>query len=141
VNPRAWILGGLLAGLILNLSGAILAHHVLGPEYIAALRARMVDMPLWLTIGTNVALRLGFGIIGVFLYAAIRPRYGPGPKTALIAALVLWLAAFAPMLVHLAQGGILNGSRMLVVLPWSAAEVCLACLAGAWVYREKKGTT
>jgi hypothetical protein len=99
----------------------------------------MVDAPLWLTITTNVALRLGLGLIGVFLYAAIRPRYGPGPRTALIAALVLWLAAFVPMLVHLAQGGILTGSRMLVVLPWSAGEVCLACLAGAWVYREQKG--
>jgi hypothetical protein len=123
----------------MNVSGSILAHNVLGPEYVAAMRARMLEAPLALTIAINVGLRLGLGLVGVFLYAAIRPRYGPGPRTALIAAAVLWLSGFAPMLIHLARSGILTANRLVVVLPWSAAEVCVACLAGAWVYREKRG--
>jgi hypothetical protein len=31
------------------------------------------------------------GIVLVWLYASIRPRYGPGPKTAVIAGLTIWL--------------------------------------------------
>ena len=31
------------------------------------------------------------GIVLVWLYASIRPRYGAGPKTAVIAGLALWL--------------------------------------------------
>jgi len=141
MNRRAWILGGLLAGVILNLSGSILAHGVLGPGYVAAMRATMVEEPLPLTIAVNVLQRIGFGLIGVFLYAAMRPRYGPGPRTALIAASVLWLAGFAPMTVHLARTGILTGGRLAVALPWSVAEVSLACLAGARVYHEQKGAS
>ena len=33
-----------------------------------------------------------FGILIVWTYAAMRPRFGPGPKTALIAGITLYLA-------------------------------------------------
>src|SRR4030095_6901619 len=33
---------------------------------------------------------LAKALIGVWLYAAIRPRFGPGPRTAVIAAVVTW---------------------------------------------------
>jgi hypothetical protein len=33
------------------------------------------------------------GIFAVWLYAAIRPRYGDGPKTALCAGAVVWVWA------------------------------------------------
>jgi hypothetical protein len=35
------------------------------------------------------------GIVTVWTYAAIRPRLGPGPRTAFTAAFVIWLAAHA----------------------------------------------
>ncbi|MDQ6700121.1 MAG: hypothetical protein M3Z36_08035, partial [Acidobacteriota bacterium] len=36
-----------------------------------------------------VVIGFGVGIAGVWLYAAIRPRFGPGLKTALIAAVAV----------------------------------------------------
>ena len=38
----------------------------------------------WLTFGFLC------GIVLLWLYASIRPRYGPGPKTAVIAGLAVW---------------------------------------------------
>ena len=38
----------------------------------------------------NIALDLLTGISILWLYAAIRPRYGPGAKTATIAAFASW---------------------------------------------------
>ena len=41
-----------------------------------------------------VAYFLG-GVATLWLYAAIRPRYGPGPRTAAIAGFVMWLVLYS----------------------------------------------
>jgi len=76
------------------------------------------------------------GLLLIWLYAAIRPRFGPGPKTAIIAALVLWLTAWAWP--SLGQGlmGVFPGKLLAVAVAWGFAEVILAALAGAWFYKE-----
>jgi hypothetical protein len=44
-----------------------------------------------------------WGFLLVFTYAAIRPRFGPGPTTAVIGAVVLWLAFAIAVLVLMAM--------------------------------------
>ena len=70
----------------------------------------------------------------VWLYAAIRPRFGPGAKTATCAAAATWFF-----------GSFLSGIAMwnLTILPLSVKEMALsliasilAVLAGAAVYKE-----
>ena len=41
-------------------------------------------------IATTVLLSVIAGLVLMVLYAAIRPRFGVGPKTAVIAAAALW---------------------------------------------------
>src|SRR5437667_4515115 len=48
-----------------------------------------------IAIGVFVIGGFVLGVLLVWLYAAIRPRFGPGPKTSLIAGLVLWFLAYA----------------------------------------------
>ena len=43
----------------------------------------------------GLAMYVLVGIATVWLYAAIRPRYGPGPRTAAIAGFVMWLVLFS----------------------------------------------
>ena len=59
-----------------------------------------------------------FGVVAIWLYAAIRPRYGPGPKTAAIAGLVLW---FILSLADVVWGALL--SLPISFLATSSAEV------------------
>jgi hypothetical protein len=76
-----------------------------------------------------------YGISLVYLYAAIRPRYGPGPKTAIWAGLIMWVIAVLLRELGEAPFGIplrlsLVGSVVgLVLMP-------VAALAGARFYSE-----
>ena len=82
INWGKVVLGGLVAGIIIDVVEGILEGVILGPEWRQAMQA--LGHPLRET-GTNVALHvlLGFayGLTALWLYAAIRPRFGAGPKT------------------------------------------------------------
>ena len=85
------------------------------------------------------------GIILAWLYAAIRPRFGPGPFTALRAGAVLWLAAWLTFYVWLAPTGrgllFLEPRHTAVALLAELAGVLLAALAVGWIYRERNQST
>jgi MFS family permease len=79
------------------------------------------------------------GIFTVWLYAAIRPRYGTGPKAAACAGAAVWalgylLAGVAPMVLH-----ILPRRLMAIGIAAGLIEVIVAALVGAWLYKEEAG--
>ena len=142
IHWRSWFWAGILAGAVLNVSGVVLAHAVLGPDYIEAVRRHVaVSAPLPVTMVKNVSIRFCYGLLGMFLYAGLRPRFGPGPRTALIAGLVLFLGTYGPGILTFAQFGILSGPRLWITVAWSPVEACAACLLGAWSYRENTAGT
>jgi hypothetical protein len=133
--PRV-LLGGLVAGVICNVSGMLLGALVLRDEA-RALLAAMAHPPTPLRMFTeHVSLRLGLGLLTVWLYAALRPRFGPGPKTALRAALFIYLAAYLFAGLLFQEVGIYSPRTTMIALVWGAVEVALMALAGAWLYRE-----
>ena len=136
MNGARIAFGGLAAGLLLLVSGVALGHGVLGPEYVRAFASHRAHPATAATVIENTAIRLAFGFILVFLYAALRPRFGAGPRTALVAAATFWLSAYLPRFLELSDFGILGGWRLAVSVPWSLAEVTLAALLGGWLYRE-----
>jgi hypothetical protein len=75
----------------------------------------------------------GIGI--VWGYAAIRPRYGPGPRTAAIAGIGAWF--FAGFLANLAMMnmGLFPRKLIIIGLVWGLVEYVVAAVAGASVYR------
>jgi hypothetical protein len=76
------------------------------------------------------------GIVLVLTYALIRPRLGPGVKTAVCAALLMW---FAACLYVGTINGVLFGITTNVIamgIGWSLIEYLLAAIAGAWLYKE-----
>lgn len=136
INLRRWLLGGIAAGaLIWLLEGA--ASLVYMEDAQAALAAH--DLAMELTAGTwalTIIVSLISGLALVFFYAAARSRFGPGPRTAVIVAVALWVAAYLLSLLGYQMIG-LYPSGMLVL--WGAVglvELILAGLLGAWIYRE-----
>ena len=83
-----------------------------------------------------VTLTFVFGILLVWLYAAVRPRLGPGPKTAIKIGVVIWVLAYFGPLVSMGVMGMLPGRLALIGSIWGLVEVPLAAVAGAWMYRE-----
>jgi hypothetical protein len=77
------------------------------------------------------------GLAGVWLYAAIRPRFGAGPRTATIAAVVTWFLVIPVPLLGLLPTGWF-GRRFAVL--WSIeglVVMVIAVVVGAWLYREE----
>lgn len=136
MNGRRMFLGGLLAGLV-YLVGGLMVHALadfLFKEAFAKATALM-QPSLGLIFG-NVVIRLGFGLVTVWLYAVARPRLGPGPKTALKVALTLWFAAYVPYIWALGNLRIFPWGMLGVVGVWGIAENSVAALTGGWFYRE-----
>ena len=80
------------------------------------------------------------GPLAIWLYAAIRPRFGAGPRTATLAAVYIWLLMMPWGYTVLALGGLLVKLPLgvmialdIVPLPLSVAGM----LIGAWVYKEE----
>jgi hypothetical protein len=141
INLARVVAGGLLAGLIMNISEFVLHAVVLAPE-----GERLLEewktlgiagdpepiLLLWLVLAT-----FGLGLVAVWIYAAIRPRLGPGPATAVCAGLVVWALSYLYAAVYV-HAGVTVYPAKLTWLPvvWSLIEVPVATLAGSWLYRE-----
>lgn len=136
INWFRVVLGGLVAGLIINVSGMLLAHFVLGREYVEAFKAKMPPQSDMHMLVKHMGLRFWFGLMAVFIYAGFRPRFGPGPRTAIIAAGTVFLAAGLVMVISLNDLGLLTGRRLWIAATWSLAEIVIGTLIGAWIYQE-----
>ena len=136
INVRRVIIGGLVAGLVANGFDFLITTYLLASEF-AGMMARLhigkEPSPAW--IGVFAVLDFVWGLLLVFTYAAIRPRFGPGPKTAVISGVMLWLVVAITAALLLAMGvhtpaSFAKSSALYLV----SAIVC--SLVGAALYRE-----
>jgi hypothetical protein len=77
------------------------------------------------------------GIFSIWLYAAIRPRYGAGLKTALRAAFVVWALGYVLGSAGPAAMNIFPLRLIFIGLAMGLVEVLVAIPLGAWLYREQ----
>src|SRR6185503_10727346 len=101
INTTKVVAGGLLAGVVFNIIDFLINGFLMVKDF-AANAARLGLDPASQSspdvITTWVIVDFILGLAVVFIYAAIRPRFGPGVKTALIAAVLLWIGPTALML-------------------------------------------
>ena len=74
------------------------------------------------------------GISAVWLYAAIRPRYGAGAATAVRAGIAVWVLSCVLMTITLTNLDLFPFMPLAVI--WSLVGDVVATLAGAWLYKE-----
>ena len=133
--------GGLLAGLIMNISEYVLHAIALGPDGEKLLeewqKLGLVGDPDPTMLLLLVLATFALGLMAVWTYAAIRPRFGAGVSTAACAGLLVWALSYGYAAVYV-HAGVLVYPPRLTWLPvaWSLIEVPVATIAGAWVYRE-----
>jgi hypothetical protein len=136
INVGKVIAGGLLCGLLINISETILNLAVVPADMAEVLKARNLPEIGGGAITSFVVFAFLLGIGIVWLYAAIRPRFGAGVKTAIIAALVAWLFAYAYPSIGMVAMGLFPMGLTIFTLVWGLAEVVIGAIAGAWVYTE-----
>lgn len=136
INWGRVFLGGLLAGVVLAVLGVI-NWLFFGEQVLAAVLsvnpAFQLTPALWAG-WTLVAVLVGIAIL--WIYAGIRPRYGPGPRTAALAGLVVWFVAALADVAWLSLGFAPIGLLVTIILIYLAFFV-VAAVAGAWLYKEE----
>ena len=137
MNLRRVLLGGLAVGLVLNLSESFLNLVLLAKANEAAMQALNLPPMSGGAIGFYVAWGFIQGLVTVWLYAALRPRLGAGPRTAMTAGLVVWLLAYAIPGLGNAVTHLTPWSLALAYLGWALIEAPLVAVLGAWIYREE----
>src|SRR6266508_3565660 len=94
INYGRVIIGGLVAGVILNIGETLLNGFILAADMDAFFKRCGFPKPSTSFFVVAIAITFVLGIVMVLGYAAIRPRFGAGPKTAVIAALFAWFGIY-----------------------------------------------
>ena len=133
------ILAGVIAGIVINILEFVLHGTFLGKDWKAAMDALGRTAQPGEEARSMILYIVG-GFIGGFalawLYAAIRPRFGAGPGTALKAGIGAWVfASLGPTLVQMAFG-LFPGKLLYVPLIGDYIVYVVAALAGCWFYHE-----
>lgn len=114
-NWKRVFLGGLVAGAVLN----VFYFAILAVFY------EIDDFKTSLIVFYFIT-----GMMAIWLYSAIRPRYGSGPQAAVIAGLVIGGLCGLTYIVSVNSASVLT-------LYTAVAMHIVATLAGAWVYKEQ----
>jgi hypothetical protein len=140
VNFGRVILGGLVAGVFINISEFLLNTVVLKADMESGMKALGKSVPQdGKTIAVWVILGFVMGIASVWLYAAIRPRYGAGAGTAARAGFAVWFFGSLVCTVVIVNMGIFPFNALPVV--WELAQAIIATIVGAWLYKEEAPAT
>jgi hypothetical protein len=130
------IAGGLVAGLIVNIGESILNVPLLGSQLGQALEARNLPPVGGGAIAYFVVMCFLLGIAIVWTYAAVRPRLGPGPRTAAMIGVLAWFMTLFWSGGSQVAMGMMPLNLTILGLAWGLGEIVLASVAGAKVYKE-----
>jgi hypothetical protein len=136
INITRVLLGGLLAGLVICFGEYILGWLILGGQWTEVLAEAGAGDLGGGQIASFAVVALLYGIALIWIYAAIRPRFGPGPKTAVIAGLTMWVVAYLLVSAYVGVIGVYPVGLLIAGTVWGLFELPSAALAGAWFYQE-----
>ena len=137
INVGRVVLGGLLAGLVMNIGEFLLNGVILTKDWDEAMRSLGKQPIGGQAIAVFVVLAFLLGIVTVWIYAAIRPRFGAGAKTAVYAGLVVWILTSLFAVIGQWPTGIFPTRLLLIGCVWALVETPIASVAGAWLYKEE----
>jgi hypothetical protein len=135
INWGRVLLGGVVAGVVIDLVNYVLNTYVWAQQTAALMNSLHIQLrphaiPVFLLEG------LLLGIAAIWAYAVARPRYGAGPKTAVITGLGVWfIGSLIPALDNWASG-ILPSSFACIGVIAGLVTIVVASLVGASLYKE-----
>ena len=137
INIGRLILGGLVAGIVADLLGFLVDGVWLAPRWDDGLKALGHDSLgpsewIWFNV-----LGLVTGLILIWIYVAIRPRFGAGVKTAVLAGLAVWaVGILIPNLAFMWVSGLYSRHLTAYTTAGGLVEIVVGAIAGAALYKE-----
>jgi len=138
INTGRVVIGGLLAGVVMNACDMFWNLIVLKDDMVAMSQRLGMDPAAATSFSAAVPWIVVDFVIGVALvwsYAGFRPRFGPGPKTALLAAVAPWVVTSAVVFGFTSMGLMPMAAFVKGTLA-AAVTTILGSIVGAWAYRE-----
>ena len=139
INTGKVVVGGLVAGLIMNATGFLIQGMMLGPrmmgEMVAAAPTLAGKGEDAMTMAARVISSFVIGIMLVWMYAAMRPRFGPGPQTAMISAFIVWLFGFLFYIDWLFLG-MMTAATYAMMSAAMIVSLAIASWVGCMLYKE-----
>jgi len=140
INTSKVIVGGLVAGAVANVIDFAVQGYLLADMQKAALDALNPTLAASAMqsskIPVFVALDFVWGFAVVWLYAAIRPRFGPGVRTAAIAGVMSWLLG-ATSIAFFAAMGLFTWSFFAIGAACALINAIITTIVGAKFYTEE----
>ncbi len=137
INVGRLILCGIVAGIAIDLLDYLVDGMWLAQRWADAMahlghtNFSQVQIILFNVIG------LLTGLVAVWVYAAIRPRFGAGIKTAVYAGLAVWLlTVLFPNAAFMHVAGLFPNHLTLYTTLGGLVEAVFGTIAGASVYQE-----
>jgi len=131
------LMGGLLTGLVLTIGEYLLNDVVLSDVTKQELARLNLPAPGGMFVVRVVGMTFVLGIMIIYLYAAIRPRFGPGVGTAICAGLFAWFFVYLYCAYIYFALGVVSMKAYMIGLVWGLFQYSIAAIAGAWLYREE----
>lgn len=137
INVGRVILGGIVAGIVANILGYLVDGLLLAPTWNTQLKALgRPELSSTQIIEFNL-IGLVCGIVLIWIYAAIRPRFGAGVKTAVYAGLAVWVVGvLIPNLSFMWVMGFFGRRLTAYTTAGSLVEIVVGAIAGAALYKE-----
>jgi len=141
VNTMNWgrfFIGGLIASVIAFLSDGMLHEMIVGPDWKAVYSNLGATPPA--EHATSMAyfavFELGRGFVSMIIYVLMRHCWKPGPQTAVVSALVAWIAFSLTGPVQFIPLGFYSNALWAKVGAFQLITTIIALLAGAALYKD-----
>jgi len=138
VNWGRFVLGALIVAAICFVSDGFLHQRLVSEQWEAveaALGATMREHAGW-TMVYFVIFELGRGFLTMYTYVLLRPRLGPGAKTATWAGVVAWVAFSLTAPAQFIPLGFYSESLWISVALYQLVFSIVAAISGAAPYGE-----
>ncbi len=137
MNTSRVLLGGVVAGIIMFFGDGILHGALLGERWAGVMAGLGRTPPHGEGMPYFAVYDLLKGLASVWIYAAIRPRFGAGARTALLAGLVTWFLSIPVPLLGLIPMNFFGRRLPALWSIYGLIPMLIAALVGAWLYREE----
>ena len=136
MNIGKVIVGGVVAGLVLNIGQTIVHLYLFAEQAAAMAEAQGLAAPTGGQIGMYWVLGFVIGLVMLFMYAGFRPRCGAGVSTALaVAGVTFILGELVPTLFYTTSGAVTLGDSLPFLIS-TLVLLMVSSVAGAALYTE-----
>jgi hypothetical protein len=137
INVGRLIIAGLVAGIVSDVLGYLVDGLWLAPRWsdgMMALGRNEFSPNQWILF--NLFGLIG-GLVVIWIYAAIRPRFGAGPMTAVYAGVAVWIVgSLIPNLSFMWVGELFSHHLTVYTTAGALVEIVVGAVAGAALYKE-----